>query len=153
MKDREYHYTECGLDNIYLVNGFDIDSEGNLTINDIHGLHKAIGRLLVTKPDLLSGKEIRFIRHTLDLSQTSLAKILGVSYQSVLRWETEKGTIQRTEDLFLKTLFLVYLNNSKGKVIYDKINELADLDAEDVKKKKITKIRMEESTTSWRNAA
>ncbi len=42
-----YHYTECGLNNIYLINGFKINKlqDGNeeIFIQDLHGLHKAIG--------------------------------------------------------------------------------------------------------------
>ena len=80
---KAYHYTECGLDNIYLVNGVKItktkSGDEEIFIHDIHGLHKAIGMILVSKRGFLSGKEIKFIRSTLDLSQTTLAKILGCS--------------------------------------------------------------------------
>jgi hypothetical protein len=45
-----YHYTECGLDNIYLLNGFKItktnDGDEELFIHDIYGLHKAISNIL-----------------------------------------------------------------------------------------------------------
>ena len=94
---KAYHYTECGLDNIYLVNGVKItktkSGDEEIFIHDIHGLHKAIGMILVSKRGFLSGKEIKFIRSTLDLSQTTLAKILGCSYQTVLLWEKDKGII------------------------------------------------------------
>ena len=43
-----YHYTGCGLDNIYLANGFERKvtpyGEG-VSIADADGLHEAIGRL------------------------------------------------------------------------------------------------------------
>src|SRR5437016_3970105 len=90
---REYHYTECGLDNIYLVNGFEITKnkrDKEIFIHDIHGLHKTIGMMLVHKQGLLSGNEIKFVRTTLDFSQTRLAKLLGCTYQTILLWEKDK---------------------------------------------------------------
>ena len=55
----KYHYTECGLNNIYLLNGFTINQLENgdkeVFIHDIHGLHKTIGMALIFKGGLLSG--------------------------------------------------------------------------------------------------
>lgn len=154
---REYHYTECGLDNIYLVNGFKItktkSGDEEIFINDIHGLHKAIGMILISKRGFLSGKEIKFIRSTLDLSQTALAKILGCSYQTVLLWEKDKGMISKTADHLLRAIFFAYLDVESGKAIYDKINEIADLDADTVEPKSAQKIELEEISHVWRLVA
>lgn len=88
-----YHYTECGLNNIYLVNGYkfiETPRGKSVSINDIDGLHKAIGLLLVTSKKDLSGEEIRFLRLELLMSQNTLAKLLGVSEQAIRRWEKGK---------------------------------------------------------------
>lgn len=46
MNEQRLHYTACGLDNIYLLDGFHI-VEGRrgrvVRIEDQQGLHKAIG--------------------------------------------------------------------------------------------------------------
>ena len=58
----DYHYTESGLDNVYLVNGFtyvDRPDGREVVIEDIDGLHRAIGEFLITNRKNLSGKEIR----------------------------------------------------------------------------------------------
>ncbi len=85
---KTYHYTECGLDNIYLVNEFKItklkNGDDEIFIHDIHGLHKTFGMMLVSKRSLLSGDEIKFIKTTLDLSQTALARMLRLNYQTIL---------------------------------------------------------------------
>jgi putative transcriptional regulator len=50
QSDRRYHYRECGLDNIYLLNGFDpVETPRGVSvqIRDREGLHLAIGRCLV----------------------------------------------------------------------------------------------------------
>jgi DNA-binding transcriptional regulator YiaG len=128
---KEYHYTECGLDNFYLINGFTIEKlengEETIHIHDIHKLHYVIGRSLVFKPSLLIGKEVQFIRKTMDLSQTALGKLLGVEYQSVLGWEKNKNPISKTADHFLKMIFFTYLEKDKDSSAYKMINEISDL--------------------------
>lgn len=45
-----YHYTECGLDNVYLLNGFEYVETprgSGAMIKNWKGLHGAIGRHLV----------------------------------------------------------------------------------------------------------
>ena len=154
---KTYHYTECGLDNIYLVNGFKItktkSGDKEIFIHDIHGLHKAIGMILISKRGLLSGKEIKFIRSTLDLSQTTLAKILGCSYQTVLLWEKEKVVISKTADHLLRAIFFSYLDIEGGRAIYDKINEISDLDANTAEVENARKIELEEISDVWRMVA
>lgn len=152
----EYHYTESGLDNIYLVNGFTLTKEGDdeiLHIHDIHGLHKAIGSILISKSGLLSNKEIKFIRHTIDLSQKTLAAILGVDYQTVLGWEKGKRSISKTADHYLKTYLFAYLNRESNSIIYDKINEIADLDSGIVKKKVEQKLKLQSQDDEWKMVA
>jgi DNA-binding transcriptional regulator YiaG len=122
-------------------------------IHDIHGLHKAIGMILISKRGLLSGKEIKFIRSMLDLSQTTLAKIIGCSYQTILLWEKNKGEISKTADHLLRAVFYAYLDVESGKAIYDKINEIADLDAGNVEIEAIKKIEFEEVSDMWRMVA
>jgi putative transcriptional regulator len=120
-----YHYTECGLDNIYLSNGFTVDKEGILSIQDIHGLHRAIGHNLVYKVRRLKGKEIRFIRHYMDLSQKGFGELLRVDYQTVLRWEANRNVIPQTAERLLKILFAQFLDpDSKAKELIDMISNL-----------------------------
>ena len=96
---RRYRYTECGLDNIYLLNGFEPVStprgEG-VRIQDVEGLHRAIGLLLVRDKKNLNGKEFRFLRHEMNMTQHDLAAILMVDAQTVARWE--KGRTKRPID-------------------------------------------------------
>jgi hypothetical protein len=54
---KKYHYIECGLKNIYLLNGFKITKrkggDEEIFIHDVNGLHKAIGLSLISKQGLL----------------------------------------------------------------------------------------------------
>lgn len=148
----KYHYTECGLDNIYLVNGFKIKKtkkgQTKVFVHDIHGLHRMIGKILLSKQGLLNGDEIKFIRTSLDLSQKSLGQLLGLDYQTILGWEKNKTNISRTADRFLKIIFFSYLEKKED--IYEKINEMADIDASE---NETHDIELKEVANEWRLAA
>jgi DNA-binding transcriptional regulator YiaG len=152
-----YHFTECGLDNIYLVNGFEITKtkgDEEIFIHDIHGLLKTIGMMLVTKQGLLIGNEIKFIRTTLDLSQTALSKLIGCTYQTILLWEKDKTPISKTADRLLRVIFFEYLNPENNRKVYDLINEIADLEAKMAfSENKINKIEFEEVGDGWQLVA
>ena len=129
-----YHYTECGLNNIYLVNGFEItktdDGDEEIFVHDIHGLHMAISDTLIFKKGLLEGSEIKFIRTMLDLSQNKLAALIGCRYQQILLWEKNKNKISKPADRLLRITLYTYLHKEIDNAgIFDRINEIADLDA------------------------
>jgi DNA-binding transcriptional regulator YiaG len=110
VKTAPYRYRACGLDNIYLLNGYhmeDHDGEDHVSISDIDGLHRAIGRHLVTHRKALSVKEIRFLRNTLDLTQAELAARLGNTSQSVARWEKGETEMPGAAEKLLRAIFLV----------------------------------------------
>ena len=151
-----YHYIECGLDNIYLVNGFKItktsDGDEELFIHDIHGLHKAISNILVFKKGLLAANEIKFIRTMLDLSQSKLAALVGCRYQQILLWEKNKNKISKPVDRLLRIYLYTYLNKEidNGEV-FDRINEIADLDAAEADH--CNKVEFKEVKDSWQMVA
>lgn len=89
----DFHYTMCGLDNIYLTNGYKIEETEygqGVVIQDIDGLHKAICRTLINKENRLTGKEFRFLRKEIHLSQHAISKIIGMDEQTVARIEKEE---------------------------------------------------------------
>ena len=119
MNQDVYHYTECGLSNIHLVNGFNfIETERGkaVSINDIDGLHRAIGIFLVSSKKYFSGEEIVFLRHEMLMSQSTLAHLLGVSEQTVRRWENGKIHIPKPSESLLRLLYCEKINNQHGKV-------------------------------------
>jgi DNA-binding transcriptional regulator YiaG len=103
------HYKACGLDDVYLVNGFtreQIDGEYAVTIEDLDGLWKAIGLALVKGRKALAPKEVRYLRHHMDLTQAELSAKLRVSDQTVARWEKGETPIPGPADVLLRVLFL-----------------------------------------------
>lgn len=124
---RGYHYTESGLTNVWLANGYTVRKtkygEG-VSIHDVDGLHRAIAQALANKPHL-TGAEVRFLRKEMGLSQRGLGELLGVTDQSVALWE-KKGRLPRTADRLLR---LIYVEHDKGNApIVRFIQTLNDLD-------------------------
>lgn len=109
-----YRYTMCGLDDIYLMSGYERTTteygEG-VVIQDMDGLHRAIGEYLTRCKKTLSGKEVRFLRHEMDLTQAHLGDLLRVSDQTVARWEKGEVSIPGPEELLLRALYIGHVSN------------------------------------------
>jgi DNA-binding transcriptional regulator YiaG len=109
-----YHYTDGGLRNVWLVNGYEVRQtpfgEG-VVIHDLDGLTRAICLTLTEKPGPLTGVELRYIRSAgMLLSQPALGRLIGVDGQTVARWE-KSGRVPRMAD---KTVRLHYLAHARG---------------------------------------
>ena len=119
MKNKPYQYRTCGLETVYLFNGYTIkDSPYGeaISIQDIDGLHHAIGMYLVREKKTLTGPEARFLRHELDLSQRRLGELLDKSSQAVDRWEKAKSKIDGPCDRLLRLLYVQRNSRGTGKV-------------------------------------
>lgn len=112
VRTEPYRYRACGLDGIFLQNGFKremLDGEEYVSITDVEGLHQAIGRHLVVNRKAIAPKEIRFLRNTMNVTQAQLADMLGNSSQSVARWEKGECEMPATSEKLLRAVFLASL--------------------------------------------
>ncbi len=102
-----YHYTECGLDNV-LIEGIspvsDDNGEAVITIPKIGRLHKAIAAMVVNKLNALTGKEIRFLRTEMGMTQAELALVLRCQSLTISRWERSETMFDETADALLRLL-------------------------------------------------
>jgi DNA-binding transcriptional regulator YiaG len=129
-----YHYTESGLDNVWLRNGFHYsDSSRGLQVafEDLDGLHSAIGEILITAVKRLSGREVQFLRQEMSLSQAALARLFGVSERAVARWErAAAGRVPGPAETALRMLYQDFITGQVGsmrrmlKTIADMENQL-----------------------------
>ncbi len=112
-----HHYTECGLNNVYLCNGYEIehdDGEEYVSVEAIDDLHRRIANLLIEKPFALTGQEIRFLRIEMSTSQKNLGLLLGMDAQTVARWEKGQTELPRTADAAIRSLYAEYANGDSG---------------------------------------
>lgn len=142
-----YHYTECGLQNVWLVNGYEeLDTlEGKaVSVSDVDGLHQVIAKALFEK-GTLTGMELRFVRRELDLSQSGLGKLLGTSEQNVRLWE-KNGSITAPSFRLLKLLYLDHTGVDSS--VREIIEEIAETDRQQGKS-----IKLEHEDQHWLQAA
>lgn len=142
-----YHYTESGLDNIWLVNGYKIHKtpygEG-VSIHNTEGLHKAIAFWLINLPKPLTGAELRFIRTDMELTQKNMAGILGATEQSLRLWEKHKNKeLSGTVDHLVRGIYADYRNANKS--LYKMIERLNSLE-----KIQTPKAKLKDTRSGWR---
>jgi DNA-binding transcriptional regulator YiaG len=90
-----YHYTMCGLDYVFLRNGFihhETDYGPGTSIERADDLDRAIAMMVLSAHARLRGQEVRFLRAMTQLSQAELARVLGVKRLTVARWESAPNT-------------------------------------------------------------
>lgn len=108
-----YHYTESGLQNVWLTNGYKMhrtEYGRGVAIQDVEKLHHAIGKALACQPRL-TGAELRFLRKEMGFSQSALAEFIGTSEQNVSLWE-RRGRIPKVSDRLVKLLYLEKINGN-----------------------------------------
>jgi putative transcriptional regulator len=109
-----YHYTDGGLRNVWLANGYEIKKtpfgEG-VAFHNLDGLTTSICIALTKKAGVVTGSEFRYIRSAgMLLSQPALGKLMGIDGQSVARWE-KTGKVPKWAD---KLVRLMYLAQAQG---------------------------------------
>jgi putative transcriptional regulator len=128
-KPKGYHYKESGLDNIYLVNGYEWVKTPRgkaLKIEDVDGLHRAIGLALINEKKSLTGREFRFLRHELNLTQQAVGMMVGVDVQTVGRWERDECEVHGSAERLIKLLYAEKI--SENPKISELLGRLAELD-------------------------
>lgn len=112
-----YRYKESGLDNVYLENTTVYKCNCGISFPSIFRLprlNELIAEALLTKPALLDGKEIRFIRKNMHLSSKDFAQRLGIGKTTLSKWENNTQQHRKGYDRFIRSLYLLY-KEIKGK--------------------------------------
>ena len=124
----KYHYRSSGLDNVWLCNGFNtrtLNGQDCVSISDIQGLHRALGQLLVEKTANLTGKEFRFLRKELDLSQKAIGHLFDVTDQTIANWE-KNDNVLRSADVLIRNLYAESIGENP--LVNNMLNALATID-------------------------
>lgn len=144
-----HHYTECGLDNVWLENGYTVHETpygSGVAVQDADALLAAIALSLTNKNGSLTGKEFRFLRLSLGLSQPNAARMLGVTDQAVSLWE-RTGKVPKQGDALVRLLVLEHLDGGgKASEMIDRINTVDRL----LNQRIIAKARSHKWTTKRR---
>jgi len=117
-----YHYTESGLNNIYLNNGYQY-ADDSLLLEDRWNLHYVIACKLIEKKGKLSPKEFKYLRNEINATQATLANALGVCESTVRNWERGRSEISPIADRMIR---LIYRSCADDKVdLIELVNNLS----------------------------
>lgn len=146
-----YHYTGCGLPDVWLTNGYTVRQTAYgqaVSIENVEGLHKAIACDLINYKAKLTGTELRFLRKEMGMSQNRLADLLGSSEQTLSLWE-RKGNVPKWADRMVRLFYLNYALHETPEIVA-MIDHFNEMDREHAYEKKRT---FEESEQGWKKAA
>lgn len=109
----EYRYTESGLDNV-IIGGvsFVSDDAGVAVIHipNVNGLHHAIAYGIVTRPAMMNGKEMRFLRSEMGMTQAELASMIHREPLTISRWERGETEIDANAETLIRLYAIDKLN-------------------------------------------
>lgn len=142
-----YHFTDGDLTNIWLVNGYTEHKTAYgkaVSIHDLDGLIRAVCLAMVKKPHKLTGKEFRYLRQNLLLSQGSVASLFGCTEQTVSLWERH-GKVPLWADKLLRMIYIARVQgDTTVKEAIDRLNFVDRVVNE--------KIVFHETEGGWKNA-
>ena len=143
-------YSGCGLPNIFLANGYtEVETPYGMTVSvdNVTGLHRAIGMEIVNKEPTLSGPEFRFLRKELELSQCKLGSLLGRDAQTIALWEKEKNDLPKMADMLLRAIYSENLNGNVQIInMIERLNELDRVERDE------RRFEFRETEEGWRAA-
>jgi len=100
-----YRYTESGLDNVIIEGvSFPMDDAGEecVIVPNIHGLHRTIAHGIVTKHSGMTGRELRFLRTEMGLTQAELAALVHREPLAISRWERGETEIDSNAEAVIR---------------------------------------------------
>ena len=105
----DYKYTESGLDNVILKIDdrellVDEGREQVIRIPAINILHHYIAQGIVCAPGTLTGREVKFLRTEMGLTQGQLGRLLHRDGQSIGRWERDESPLEPMLDMAIRQL-------------------------------------------------
>jgi DNA-binding transcriptional regulator YiaG len=120
----EYRYTECGLDNVVIEGvSFVQDDKGETVVRipNINGLHRAIAVAIVKRGMMMSGREMRFLRAEMGMTQAELAEMIHREPLTISRWERGETEI----DANAETLVRLHAIERLALDVHDGVSEIS----------------------------
>lgn len=122
-----FHYTQCGLDYVYLMDG--VEWEENeygkfFSISEVEKLHDFIAHEIITSSRPIRGQEMLFLRKQLMLSQNCLANLMGITRVTIAKAEAKR--IENVSPMMDRLLRIIFTLNNKDKKSLSVVAELLD---------------------------
>lgn len=126
----KYHYTECGLDYVYLKNVRQHTCEDCGAIRrkfpKIHAIHHAIADdFMINRPRRLSGALLRYVRKLCGYSSRDFANLIRVDPSTLSRYEHDKQEMSDQLDLIVRFIYIDYRRNGNQVPDYSNLDRVA----------------------------
>jgi putative zinc finger/helix-turn-helix YgiT family protein len=108
-------------------------------------LHRTIAAAVIRKGAILSGPELAFLRSELGMTGKTLARTLGVTPESISRWENEAVPLSPTIDHLVRAIVALTLDGERFP-----IESLAAIEGQTGPMKLVVRV---DDQGSWRRAA
>ena len=95
-------------------------------IPDFDGLVAAVAVSRALHPLKLRGEELRFLRKALEVSAKELAEIIGVTQETMSRWENNRDPITPAMEKLIRFMVVVYLGDKAPAIDFDP-KDVADM--------------------------
>lgn len=115
-EDVPFHFVDSGLSNVYLVGIKYYTCECGRVLAEIPAikpLMRLIARDLVTRPESLSGEEIRFLRKRAGMKSADFAKLLGVEAETFSRYENGKQVASESVDKLIRLAYALNCDDAE----------------------------------------
>ena len=117
-RQQTYHYKQCGLDNVYLLN-IELrvcESCGTKIprLTRMPQLHATIARAIALQPCPLRGQDVRFLRKQLGYSAKEWATFLRTDASTLSRWENDQQEIGTQSDCLIRLLYFRIRDEKEG---------------------------------------
>lgn len=89
MKQKNYVFNGLGFPVVLVDAPFRKTSYGPVLDVNSKRLQELVFEALIRKSARLSGAEVRFVRHYMELTQNTFADLLGVARSAVAKWESK----------------------------------------------------------------
>lgn len=107
-----YQYCGCGLEGIFLKNGYTIVQTPYgeaVRIEGVEALHDAIALDIVNQQSPMSGHQFKFLRKEQELTQAECASLMRVDVQTIANWEKRgKQEVPGPADFAMRMFYCGY---------------------------------------------
>jgi transcriptional regulator with XRE-family HTH domain len=126
---RTTDYPESGLDNVQLFNvPVRVCKNGHeeVEIPSVTALHELLAGMIIRKPAMLNGREIRFLRKRAGLQAKDFAQRIGITPEHMSKIENGRAKLHRTYDLLIRLAIATLLAARDGKPLPQDLVPLID---------------------------
>lgn len=134
-----YHYKECGLDYVYLENGYtehETPYGKGVSFDDVDAMNNGIAKIIIQHKSHLQGQDVKFLRSVINMSQTRFGHMIGVSRASIASVEAEPlKDVSKPMDKLARIFALEYIDDQKVRALIDRLGDIDDAqDNEEISK-------------------